>query len=497
MPVNPVFTDPNNSLLKDRLARISERLRTIVLSTSDEYQAEVYSTVNAVLTNGIAMTPLQAIGASTPAIIGDLTNNYTTLNNDADDIANEILRIENSAADLFNLAATSQNQLRQQIREFIYSSNPQVYNEEFLNATHISEPTATLDFNAGVATCTLIDEAVLTPVFSIGPTSSGVIDASGSLDNLVDGRVDTAFIWKGTTLELILTFTTPQIMNRITLNMDTYAGLELDTFTTSPDGTLIEDVLNDLNVDRIIMDGTSNKFSGDVIIDFPPRHVKTARLIITDRVGTGTISFREFACSSRRYTPTGQLTSTVINAPTGTVVFTSTQNVFSPYVSITHQISYNGTQFTAINPGDVITLISIPYYYRAILERNASRFNPQNPLVQSPLDPIASPDYVLTSSTSTPRGNGIIERTLQIDSVVGPIIIRDNILPNTLIIQEGSVILGINTGDYSFTNNTVSFPVAVTGLTVSYQTSSLGASAIADREEYYTPLLYSISFIKE
>lgn len=494
---NPVFTDPNNALLKDRLARISSQLRNLVLSTAEEYQAEVYSAVNAVLSLGIAMTPLAPVASEGPAVVGDAATNYEFLNNDAQDIANELLRIEDAAASFFNLAATSQNQLRQQIREFVFASNQQRYSEDFLNSSKLPSVTANIDFSAGLATNSLLDETQVSPTFSIGPGSIGAIDSTSSLDNLTDSRVDTALVWSGTALELVLTFDTPQIMNRISLNLDTYAGLEIDTFTTSPDGTLVEDVLADMDLDRILLDGTSSKFSGDVVIDFPPRHVKTARVLIFDRVGQGLISFREFSCFKRRYSSTGQLTSSAITVPTGTVVFSTQQNVFTPLVSITHQISYDGTQFTAINPGDIITLSSSPFFYRAVLERSSSRFDSvQGPLVQSPLDPIASPNYVLITTTTTPLGNGIIERTLQVNNVTGPIVIRDTPMPNTLVIQEGSVILSSTAGDYSFVNNTITFPQPVTGLTISYQTTSLGSAALKDREEFYTALLYEFKFEK-
>lgn len=497
MPANPVFTDPNNALLKDRLARISENLRNLVLSTADEYQAMVYSAVNSVLSLGIAMTPLIPVTAAGPAVIGDVVNNYTILNNDAEDIASELLRIENSTADFFNLAATSQNQLRQQIREFIFSSNQQRYSEEFLNSNNLTSVTASLDFNAGLAANSLIDETDLSPTFSAGQNSVGTVDPNNPITNMADGRVDTAFVWNGATLELILTFPSAQIMNRVTVNMDTYDGLEIDTFTTSPDGTLVEDVLSDMGVDRIELDGTSNKFSGDVILDFPPRHALTARIVIIDRSGNGIITFREFGCSARRYTSTGQLTSLAITAPTGTVLFESNQNVFAPYVSITHQISYDGTQFSAITPGTIV-LMQSPFYYRAVLERSTARFNaPPTALAQTPLDPVASPNYTLSTTTTTPLGNGIIERILVINSITGPVVIRDTPMPNTLSIQEGSVILSQVDGDYSFSSNTITFPTSVTGVTISYQTSSLGASALKDREEYYTSLLYGITFTQE
>lgn len=494
------FTDQNNALFKDRLNRIAESLRTLTLSTVEEYQAEVYSRVNAVLSRGLAMTPLAPVSSEGPAVIGDVSNNYTILNNDADDIANELLRIEDSAADLFNLSATSLNQLRQAIREFVYESNHQRYSEEFLNNAQLSSYTVGLDYNAGLATNPLVSDTDLTSdaTFSIGPNTVGGVDPSSSVSYLTDNRPDTSLILNGTTLELLLTFSSPKIINRITINLDTYAGLEISTLTTSPDGTLVQDILSDLGVDRILMDGTSNKFSGDVIIDFPPRHVQTMRLIVLDRVGQGLISFRSFACSSRTYSSTGQLTSAPILVPTGTVVFTSMQNVFSPFVSITHQISYDGTQFTAINPGDLISLSSSPFFYRAVLERSSSRFDsPAGPLVQTPLDPIGSPSYTLASSTSTPLGTGIIERTLQVNSVTGPIVLRDTPMPNTLTIQEGSLILSLANGDYSFVNNTITFPGSVTGLTISYQTSSLGNAAVKDLEHYYTPLLYEVKFETE
>lgn len=495
---NPVFTDPNNALLKDRLDRISEQLRTLTLSTVEDYQADVYSAVNAVLSLGLAMTPLQPIGQEGPATVGDASDNYTILNNDAQDIANEILRIEDNASQLFNLAATSQNQLRQQIREFVFASNKTRYVEDFLNTNALGSVTATIDFNAGLATNTLLDETDLSPVITVGTDAVGSIDSSSSLANLTDGRVDSTFTWNGATLELVLTFPTPQIMNRLSLNLDNYNELEIDTFTTSPDGTLVEDVLGDLNVDRILLDGTSSKFSGDIIIDFPPRHVSSARLIINDRVGNGLIALRELACTLRRYSTTGLLTSNAINAPTGNVLFTTQENTFSPFVSITHQISYDGTQFIAITPNTVIALQSNPFFYRAVLERNTSAFETTSgPLIQSPLDPIASSNYTLVSTTTTPSGNGISQRTLLINNVTGPIILRDNPMPNTLIVQEGSVILSIEDGDYTFNDNTVSFPSGVTGLTISYQTTSLGATAVKDREEYYTSLLYEFKFEKE
>lgn len=495
MPTSAAFTDSNNALLKDRLARISAELRGLVLSTADEYQAQVYSKVNSVLTLGMAMTPLKPVSGQGPAIVGDVSDNYTILNNDSQDIANELLRIEDAAASLFNLSATSQNQLRQQIREFIYLLNPNLWDEEFLNANQLSAYTASLDYNAGLATLPVLDESVAVPTYMAGTNSVGSLDPSSSFDYLSDGRTDTALIWNGTSLELIFTFSTPTIINRLEMSLDNYDGMEIDSFITSPDGNTVQDVLVDLGVQSIELDGTSSKFSGDVIIDFPPRHVKLAKIVINDLVGAELIAIRGITISARRYSDTAQLTSDAISQPSGSVLFSTTQTVFDPYVSITHQISYDNTSFSAINPGQTITLSSSPFYYRAILERNVSAFsNSQGPLVQSPLDPVASPYYTLTNTTSVPLGTGIIQRTLQLSDVSGPIVLRETPLPNTLVIQEGAVVLSIANGDYTFTDNTIVINGGGTGIVVSYQTSSLGTAAVADLKEYYTPLLYGYKF---
>lgn len=491
--LNPIFTDPNNSLLRDRLNRISQQLRNTKLSTAEDYAAEIYSSINSVISLGLSMTPLKTIEGQ--GIVGNVIDNYTSLNNDSQDIANEILRIEELAANAFNKAASSQNQLRQQIREFVYSSNKKTYKEDFLNAEHLTSVTANIDFNAAVATNSLLTNTMLAPVISIGPNSVGAIDPNSDVSNLTNAEIDTIFSWNGASLELFLTFSTAKIVNRITINLDNYKELEIDTFTTSPDGTLVQDVLLDLGVESILVDGTSNKFSGVVVIDFPPRYILSARLIINDRVGSGLIALRQLSCSQVRYSATGQLTSLPISYPTGVVTFAAVQDVFAPYVSITHQISYDGTQFIAISPGDTIILTSTPFFYRALLSTNTSTFTAAStPLVQSPLDPVASPYYVLSRTMTTPLGNGIIERTLQLNTVTGPITLRDIPLVNSIVIQEGSVILNSNNGDYTLSNNTISFPTPVTGLTISYQTSSLGSSAAQDLEEYYTPLLREFSF---
>jgi len=495
MPANPIFTDESNAILVNRLARVSSALRALTLSTAEAFEAQIFSDVNAVLSLGEVMTPLHPVGAEGPAIVGDVIDNYTILNNDAGDISAELLRQEDDAASAFNLSASSQNQLRQLIRERIYASNKKRYIEDFLNQNHLTNVTANLDFAAGVATCPLNNGTTLTPTITIGNGSVGSLADGSSVGYLTDGLSTTALTWNGTSLELILSFPQPRIMNRLEVVMDNYEGLEIDTFFTTPDGTLVEDVLSDLFAGRIIMDATSGKYSGAVIVDFPPRHVSVARIVINDRVGDEVVALRALSVSQRNYSSSGILQAGPISAPTGSVLFTTLQDVFSPYVSIVHQISYDGANFTSITPSSTINLAASPFWYRATLLRNKAAFHPQQgPLNQSPLDPVQSAYYTVQSTMTTPIGNGSIQRSLQLSNITGAIVFRETPTPGTLTIQAGSVILNQADGDYAFTNNTLSFPTSQSAITISYQTTALGAAAVADREDYYTPLLYSFRF---
>ena len=128
---------------------------------------------------------------SKPAIVGDLTQNLTLLNQDSNDIAAEILRIGNSAGDLYNLAAASQNALRQLIRQSIYISNQQQFIAPFIDDSVLQAGyTATLDYNAGLATLPLGKQTTLSPTFAVGVASSG--SAVNDISNLSSATVGTS-----------------------------------------------------------------------------------------------------------------------------------------------------------------------------------------------------------------------------------------------------------------------------------------------------------------
>ncbi len=206
----------------------------------------------------------------------------TRLNDDFGDTAAEVGRLENNASTLFNLAAAVQNALRQQIREAIYISTATAWIEPFINQKQISSTTATLDFVAGRAFSTLLEETVLTPTLAVGANSQG--STGDSIASLIGASISNLFTWNGPLLEVLITFPTPTIVNRLLLAPDDYKGYEITTCTTTPDGALFTDVLADLGVSSIRMDATAGKYSGSTVVDFPPRSVLSMRLVLQNQV---------------------------------------------------------------------------------------------------------------------------------------------------------------------------------------------------------------------
>jgi hypothetical protein len=487
---NSLLLDSNDSVIADRLSRLQDSLRGLTLSTREEYQAAVYSMVNTVLNLGDNMQTLTQI-RSKPAIVGDLSRNLTLLNQDSNDIAAEILRIENSAGDLYNLAAASQNALRQLIRQSIYISNQQQFLAPFIDDS-VLQPgyTATLDYNAGLATLPLGTQTLLSPTFSIGIGSSG--SAVNAISNLSSTTVGTSFQWSGSSLELLLSFPSPTIVNRLQIALDTYAGLEITNLTSSPDGLVFNDVLADLDVPMIILDATSGKCSGDVIIDFPPRLVQQMRVVIACRAGQTSFALRSFNAYKRSYQSSGMVTSQPIYLSSTSAEFAAEQVTTSPYTSITHQISTDGVNFVSITPG--VVAVSQPFWYRAILNRSDSAFSQQSsPLLPLPSSAAANTPYTINSQTTTTLNNGMVEQTIVLSNVTGPVVFQDAPLTGSLSAQVGSLFLK-NTSDFTLAGNTLTFTATQPLVTISYQTSALGASALASLQGYYSPLLYEASF---
>jgi hypothetical protein len=258
-------------LLKARLAQAEASLRGTLVTTREDLLATVYSRLNAVLALGNNVTPLLPVAREGPAIAGDLNGNFQILNQDAQAIIRQLLGTENDASALFNLFASTQNNLRQTIREMIYTSGSRRYREEFINKTKLGACTAAVDFNAGVASLPLVQETFVQPTsIDFGVACEGVLGA-GSTDLLLDDKTETSMTWTGGRLELVFNFANIQILNRFRIDLAGYQGLVVEEFSSSPDGVIREDLLADLQPSSKSLDGSSGKFSGDWIADFDPR----------------------------------------------------------------------------------------------------------------------------------------------------------------------------------------------------------------------------------
>jgi hypothetical protein len=141
-----ITTTGAQELLNARLAQAEASLRGTPVTTREDLLATVYSTLNAVLSLGNNVTPLFPVAREGPAIAGDLNDNFRILNQDAQAIIKHLLGTENDAATLFNLFASTQNNLRQTIRERIYTSGSRRYVEEFISNTKLGASTAAVDF---------------------------------------------------------------------------------------------------------------------------------------------------------------------------------------------------------------------------------------------------------------------------------------------------------------------------------------------------------------
>ena len=485
------FLDSNNKLLVNRLARAQAAILALSLSTKEEYLAQVTSVINRVINIGYSMQPLITIAGATPAVVGDPVTNLLRVNQDAADIAAEISRLEDDASTLFNLSAASVNSIIQQIREAIYQSTGTKYIEQFVSKLQIdSASTANIDMNAGIAQLPLGTETILTPTFAVGKNAIG--STTGDITTLSAPTTETLFVWNGTMLEIIVSFAAPTIVNRMNVTPDSYVGYEVTTFTASPDGTLFEDILEDLGVDTIVMDASAGKYSGATVVDFPPRSVSKVRLVIQNLAQGSTLGLRALSFTQRSYQSTGTVVSTPQSSPIGSVVFSKTEDTFSPYVSITHQISADSVNYTAIEPG-VVTLPA-QWWYRALLNRSSQAFSTSGAAVAATTaDPAYSTGFTLVTSTSIPLSPTTIERTLVFSNITTSIPLAETPLPGTLQVSEGNLYLTSNQFSLN-AQNTLTITNPTGNVTVTYQTSAQGTAGVSALENYYTPLLSAVQF---
>jgi hypothetical protein len=499
-----MFNDPDdlfennsataNALLQARLNNLQQTLRKLTYYTRQDYQAEVYSALNAVLNLNNNMTPLNLIVPETPAIIGDLETNLDTLNDDAQSIVAQVTDLESQASELYNLCAMTQNSLRQQVRENLLLPTSQLYIEPFLNKNNLdtNKTTATLDYATGLATLPLISETAIVPDrIEIGPSSSGSMASGSTANSMINAAFGTIMTWNGPVLELRLEFDTPQIINRLYLIQDNYQGLYLQELTCSDTGSNQDNIKTDLQESQFLLNASSGKFSGNVILDFPPRTISELRIILQDMTGQNLIALRGINAAQRLYDTQAIIQSNSISQPSNTVYFNTIQNVSTPLVTITHLLSYDNVHFQVITPGSEINLASSPFWYQGSFNRMTNISELSGPLLTT-TDPGLNTNYVLTSSTTINVGANVIQRNLSFSSVTGPIVLLDDPLPGTFVVYQGAIQLPSTA--YTFNDNTLIFPAPIQNVSISYQTSSTGTAGLQSRLQYFSPFLYEFSF---
>src|ERR1039457_1605101 len=464
----------SQELLQARLAQVAEDLRQIQIVTREDIVAEVYSELNRVLALGNNVSPLHPIARESPAIAGDVQENLHTLNRDAQGIVRQLLDTENDAASLYNLFASTQNNLRQMIRERLYQPSQRRYSEAFINSQRLdAQTTANIDYNAGVATAPLLKETVIVPDSArIGVSSVG--SPTTDIGLLLDGLLETAFVWTGGRVELVFTFNSPQIVNRVSISLPAHQGLTVVEFTSSPDGVLREDLLADLPTENGSVDGSAGKYSGDWIADFDPRSVQQLRIVLADFVGSPRITIRDVSFSQRTFGNSATAQSLRIAAPQGTVLFRAEQHFAATLTSISHQMSTDGVHYTAIVPGQQLAVGNGGFWYRASMQRLDANFDQAaSPLDLSGEDPAIDPAASVANIVTVDMGNGILERTINLTAVSGTITLNETPLAGTLAVYQGTVALAPPA--YMVSGNAITFQ-PLQGITLRYQTYLYGVS---------------------
>ncbi len=508
---NSILLPEGSVLLTSRLNALLAGIRSLSLSTRDEYQAEVMNRLNRVLTLGNGMTPLAPITGETPALADQIFANLSSLNQDAQSVVAQLLSTENEAGNLYNLFAAAQNAARQQVREIVYLSTRRRYQEVFINPKQLdSSGTAYLDFASGVAMLPLLSDVPVTASgVVLGTTCAGNIAVpagsteAAELGHLIDGSSETRLVWNGSRLDLIVTFAPPVILNHFTLQLDEFEGIELNSLTASPDGITAVDLLaNTAEADRSI-EGSSGKFSGQFSLNFDGQYVSTLRAVFDAVTGNAVLAIRKLLFSQRGYAPTAVIQSNPISSPaSGTMQFLTTEETTPGLTSMTHQISWDGVQYSAIQPGNDIAVVSSPFWYRGTLERLDANFTARSaPIAVPGTDPALTDYYILQSVTTIALGNNIIQRTIVINlnpasGGTRPLLIRETPLPGTLVLRWGSGLL--DTSKYNVSGTTINFPTneVMTGVSISYQTSALANSGLANRKQNFSPRLHQFSFQK-
>ena len=417
------------------------------------------------------------------------------MNNNAQDVAAEIQDLEGQASELYNLVALTQNSIRQQLREVIYGSTRNNYVEAFINSLNLdsAHTTATFDYSIGLATLPLLSDTEITPATVIvGSGSQGSLLDGHNVSNLIDEQIGTYTAFSGNKLELIITFPKSTIINRIILEQDDYKGLRVLELTGSSDGVVYNDLTKDLTTDQLTMDGTSGKFSGEVVLDIQPKSLLQIRIVLEDATGQNYIALRGIHFHQRQYDNQAQVQTNRIDHPTGSIYFAAVQNPINALVSITHMISYDGVNFQAVQPNTEVKLAGTPFWYRGVLQRNTDNISVLSGPLAVANDPHISSAYTVSQTSTLDLGNNVMQRTISFASITGPVTLQDSPLPGTFSIWQGTTQLPKTA--YTFSGNVITFPSNVVNVNFIYQASSLGNAGLTALINYYSPYLYEVQF---
>jgi hypothetical protein len=217
------------------------------------------------------------------------------------------------------------------------------------------------------------------------------------------------------------------------------------------------------------------------------------RIIIQDSSGVGNIGLRGLQLWQNTYSSSAVITSNPINVSPGTYTLVTDDHSDTNLTNIVYQYSIDGVNYTTISAETPLSLPS-QFWYRVMLTRSSQGFSAQSAAYfQTSGPPGSSSNYTVVSSSSVSLGSTVTERTIYMTNInTTPIVFNETPLANTLVIQNGSTIL--NSGNYTFTDNTLTMGTTYSALTLSYQVSSLSTTSISQLQNYYTPFINQITF---
>lgn len=487
-----------NQIFQYRLDAIRQKISSLQYPTKEEYQADVVSMLNTLIRFQDQMQPLLGITRETPALIGSIQDNLDLLNGDVSAIAAQLLDTEQTAAGLLNLYAATQISLRQRLRQMLYASTSTNFWQPFVGGDLIDQHTCDVDLNAGIVSLPVASQVMqtLTSV-RIGPTSVGTLLATSSLTNLIDNQPQTVFEWEGTRLELIFEFPVGTILNRMSIESHDYAGVIVEEISCSPDGVYHEDALEEVPSNFLTVDASSNKFSGQYVVDFTPKETAYLKLVLIDCVGAKSINLRGISFFTRQFSNTGYVNFTPVQLQAGDYQFDASALTTDQLTTIQHQTSDDGAKYRVIYPGTVLP-VKGTFWYRVFFQRNDQDFaQDQNPFVSGVQDLASGPSFTATApSVTTDLGGGIYQREVPLDTVAGPIRIKDRCVEGTMQVSVAGAALAA--GDFSFNTGILTLKsLPVSTVVLRYQTSLAGQQNFNARKPYYSPYLYEAKFTKQ